>query len=122
MPKTVLIVDDSRTARRGLAKCLPPGWAEQVLEATNGQEALDTCERTPIDVMFLDLTMPEVDGFTVLERLKYSPHRPPTIIVVSADVQPKARLRVVTLGAFDFVDKPATEAAIRNVIALAGLQ
>jgi CheY-like chemotaxis protein len=58
-------------------------------------------------LIFLDLTMPEMDGYGVLETLKREGVRS-KVIVVSGDIQPEAHERVMALGALDFIKKPAS--------------
>jgi two-component system chemotaxis response regulator CheY len=111
----VLIVDDSKTARIVCKKALPSALTADLVEASSGQEALDICRSQKIDLMFLDLTMPEIDGYTVLERLQAEATRP-QVVVMSADVQTKAQERVKALGAAAFIGKPATLAAVAVVL------
>jgi two-component system chemotaxis response regulator CheY len=116
----VLIVDDSRTARLMLKKVLPPALGADVLEATGGSEALRCVENGHIDLMFLDLTMPEIDGYQVLKTLQEAGRTPPTI-VVSADIQPLAQQRVRALGAMAFVKKSLSQSDLASVLQGAGL-
>jgi two-component system, chemotaxis family, chemotaxis protein CheY len=101
----VLIVDDSPLARKMLRRSLPPTWDISITEAGNGREALAAYRQGKADVMFLDLTMPEMDGFELLEALRAEDLNC-LVIVVSADVQPQARERALKLGAVAFVEKP----------------
>jgi CheY-like chemotaxis protein len=116
----VLIVDDSRTSRLILKKSLPPRLLENLLEASGGSEALEICRREAIELMFLDLTMPEPDGYQVLALLKEAGAVPPTI-VVSADIQPKATERALALGALAFLKKTPTRAEIETTLERIGL-
>jgi two-component system chemotaxis response regulator CheY len=61
-------VDDSGTARRILKSVLPKALLTNLVEARGGQEAITICRSEKIDLMFLDLTMPEIDGFAPLRR------------------------------------------------------
>jgi len=112
----VLIVDDSRTARLILKKELPAACRGDITEASGGREAIDKCTSQSFDVMFLDLTMPELDGFQVLEHLSAA-QRLPRTIVVSADSQPGARDRVLALGALAFLKKTPSREQIEGVLA-----
>jgi two-component system chemotaxis response regulator CheY len=116
----VMIVDDSRTARLMLKKVLPAALLVDLVEAGGGKEAVERCQSERIDLMFLDLTMPECDGFEVLEMLKAGGAVPRTV-VVSADAQPLARERVVGLGALAFVKKPASREELERVLRESGL-
>ncbi|MBD3241882.1 MAG: response regulator [Chitinivibrionales bacterium] len=121
MQRTALIVDDSRIARRMLRKSLPPEWAVSVLEATNGREGLELCEQHDIEVMFLDLTMPEVDGMAVLDKIKHLAGRPKVTLIVSADVQPESKALALFKGAFEFIAKPASTETLRAALSRAGV-
>ncbi|RRQ21787.1 response regulator [Thiohalobacter thiocyanaticus] len=105
MPTPVLICDDSSFARKQMARALPPGWDVEISFATNGQEALEAIAAGKGDVLFLDLNMPVLDGYETLAEIR---HRdlPAMVIVVSGDVQPEARDRVLALGAMDYIRKP----------------
>jgi two-component system chemotaxis response regulator CheY len=116
----VLIVDDSKPARMFLRRSLPEGLGADLVESGGGAEAIEVCRAQKVDVMFLDLTMPEVDGFQVLEAMEASGLKVPTI-VVSADVQPRAIARAFGLGAAGFVKKPATREQIGAALRKAGV-
>ena len=116
----VLIVDDSRTARMMLKRVLPPSLMGDVHEAAGGDEAIRRVTTEKIDLMFLDLTMPDVDGYQVLKALQDGGNTPPTI-VVSADVQPLAQQRVRQLGAMAFVKKSLSQNDLTSVLTGAGL-
>lgn len=104
-----------------LKKVLPPDLLADVVEAGGGEEALAICQREPIELMFLDLTMPERDGYAVLAELQRAGRVPPTF-VVSADIQPGASDRVRDLGALAFLKKTPDRATIETALANAGLR
>ncbi|UAA39771.1 response regulator [Paraneptunicella aestuarii] len=105
MQYQVLICDDSKLGRRTVNRCLPDGFAGEIHMASNGQEALDVLRAHAIDVLFLDLTMPVMDGVEVLEYI-LKEKIPVSVIVVSGDVQPQMQQRVIELGALEFIPKP----------------
>jgi two-component system, chemotaxis family, chemotaxis protein CheY len=115
MSVSVLVVDDSPIARKLLRKALPTDWDVQVQEAGDGVEALALFSAARYDVMFLDLTMPTIDGIAVLEALD-GKLGDCMVIVVSADVQPGVRQKVLELGAIDFLSKPVHPTALREVL------
>ena len=90
MPVSVLVVDDSPMARKMLIRSLPPNWDIEISQASNGFEALEAYRNGKVDVMFLDLTMPEMDGYQVLETLRKEDLNC-LVIVCSADIQPRYR-------------------------------
>jgi len=107
MALPVLVVDDSSMARKMLIKALPPGWDIEISQAGNGIEALQQYRAGKGAVMFLDLTMPDMDGYEVLAQLRKEDLNT-FVIVVSADIQPEAQERVRKLGAIAFVKKPVS--------------
>ncbi|MGC8115222.1 chemotaxis protein [Pseudomonas sp. 1D4] len=111
----VLIADDSSLSRKLVLKALPELLTEEVSQAANGQEVLAAYEAGQAEIIFLDLTMPVMDGFETLERLRKS-EAEAIIIVVSADIQPLARQRVMELGAAAFIKKPITSEAMNAVL------
>jgi len=115
MPTPVLICDDSSFARKQMARALPPGWDVEVNYATNGEEALAAIEAGQGDILFLDLTMPVMDGYTVLETIKKRDLNT-VVIVVSGDIQPEAFERVKKLGALDFIKKPIDPETTHRVL------
>ena len=120
MAISILVVDDSAMSRKLVIKALPPEWEVEVHQAGNGQEALSMYKSSKAQVMLLDLTMPVMDGFEVLESLKRE-GQTPFVIVISADVQPKAQERVKELGAAAFLKKPIKTEEIKQVLKDNGL-
>ena len=105
MTTKVLVVDDSIVSRKMLIRSLPKDWDISVTQAVNGQDAVEKYREGLAEVMFLDLTMPVMDGYGVLETLQKEGLNS-FIIVVTADIQPEAEERVKKLGAMAFVKKP----------------
>ena len=69
MSTRVLICDDSNLARKQVLRSLPENLSTDVQLAKDGQEALDILRNQHIDILFLDLTMPIIDGLGVLLSL-----------------------------------------------------
>ena len=105
MSLSVLICDDSNMARKQVLRSLPEELSANVQLAKNGLEALDVLNAQKIDVMFLDLTMPELDGIGVLTNMKEN-NIQCAVFVISADVQPEMQSKVLELGAKAFLRKP----------------
>jgi CheY-like chemotaxis protein len=120
MPLPIVIADDSLLARKVLTKALPPDWDVDINYASNGHEALALYREGKAAVMFLDLTMPDMTGYQVLEALQHEDLNT-FVVVVSADVQPMARERVRTLGAIAFIAKPVTPEALVPILKEYGL-
>lgn len=101
----ILVCDDSKLARKAIISNIKPSSATHVFEAENGKLAIEQMTQTHIDVLFLDLTMPVMDGFEVLNALS-SNHHSTKVIVVSGDIQTTAKQRCLAMGALDFIEKP----------------
>jgi two-component system, chemotaxis family, chemotaxis protein CheY len=120
MSVSVLVVDDSPMARKMLIRSLPAEWDIAIAQASSGVEALAAYRSGHVDVMFLDLTMPEMDGYEVLETLRREDMNC-LVIVVSADIQEKAQERVRDLGAIAFIKKPVDAVKVETVLRTYGL-
>jgi type II secretory ATPase GspE/PulE/Tfp pilus assembly ATPase PilB-like protein/ActR/RegA family two-component response regulator len=103
---TVLLVEDEDTLRRVMRDLLEQeGYA--VCEARDGAEALEQVDRFAPDVVLLDLNLPNVDGYTVLAQLRSRPAtRNLPVLVLSARGDEDNEVRVLRLGATDFLTKP----------------
>ncbi|MFT6248686.1 MAG: chemotaxis protein CheY-P-specific phosphatase CheC/CheY-like chemotaxis protein [Cognaticolwellia sp.] len=115
MPTKLLICDDSNMARKQLARSLPEGWDVDVSFASNGIEGIEAIKAGKGDVLLLDLNMPKMDGYQVLEAI-LKQDLPTLTIVVSGDIQPEAHKRVTSLGALDFIKKPVNKEKLTEVL------
>ncbi|BFM20991.1 response regulator [Gilvimarinus japonicus] len=120
MSTPLLICDDSNMARKQVARALPESWDVEVSFATNGTEALSAIRAGLGEVVLLDLTMPEMDGYAVLEAVAAEQLKC-LVIVISGDIQPAARERVTALGAIDFIKKPVSAATLEHTLQTYGL-
>ncbi|MCW8329975.1 response regulator [Photobacterium sp. SDRW27] len=111
----ILICDDSALARKQMARALPASLNAEVTFAVNGLEALQHLEKEKFALMFLDLTMPEMDGYQTLEAIRQKGIEI-KVIVVSGDIQPQAQARVKALGAVDFLKKPVDKAHLKTLL------
>ncbi|MDD9195028.1 response regulator [Aliivibrio sp. S3MY1] len=101
----ILICDDSSIARKMLSSHIMLTSEITLHYAEDGAQCLAILKQHSIDVLFLDLTMPVLDGFDVLEQ--FPPNSKSTqIIVISGDIQKKAKQRCYDLGAHEFLEKP----------------
>jgi CheY-like chemotaxis protein len=116
----LLICDDSNMARKQVARSLPEGWDVEITFATNGLEGIQAIRAGKGEMVFLDLTMPEMDGYQVLEAVK-AENLDAMIIVISGDIQPDAHARVTKLGAMDFIQKPVNPEKLQETLRKFGL-
>ncbi len=100
---TILIVDDEPGARESLGVILEDDY--QVLSVGNGQEALETLQKKPIDLILLDVNMPDMDGLAVLRKIKEQDEEI-DVIMVSALNQARKAVDAIKLGAYDYITKP----------------
>ncbi|MER2492973.1 response regulator [Catenovulum sediminis] len=116
----VLICDDSSFARKQMARSLPEGWDVELSFACNGEEAIQAIKDGKGEILFLDLTMPVLDGFGTLAQIRKEDLNT-MVIVVSGDIQPEAHAEVMGLGALDFIKKPASKDKIKEVLTRFGI-
>jgi len=103
----ILVVDDSRTLRRILIRELNSLGFQNILEAADGIEAIATVRSKSIDLMLLDMEMPELDGLGVLTELKSDDtYKSLPIIVISGADQFEKTIKCIEIGAEDFLPKP----------------
>ncbi|MDE1312003.1 response regulator [Vibrio aestuarianus] len=111
----VLICDDSALARKQMARSLPASLNADITFAIHGLDGIKNLEEHDFKLMFLDLTMPELDGYGTLEEMQRRGMTTP-VVVVSGDIQPKAKERVMALGARAFIQKPIDKNALNDVL------
>jgi two-component system LytT family response regulator len=117
---TALIIDDEPPARRRLRKLLQPliadGRIRLLGEAADGVEALEKLESMEVDLAFLDIQMPELNGFDVLERL--APEKRPIVIFTTA--YDTYALRAFEANAVDYLLKPISKDRLNDAVERAG--
>jgi len=101
---TILVVDDERLIRWSLKDRLARAGYE-VLEAGDGAEAEARLAAGGVDLVLLDLKLPDADGMDILERIRAEEHAPP-VIMMTAHGTPDTAAEAARLGAASFVGKP----------------
>lgn len=101
--KTVLIADDEIRMRRVIADYLAAKGYKTV-EAANGSEAVLMCRRMPIDLVLLDVMMPQMDGFEACRIIRE--HSAVPIIMLTARGEENDELQGFSLGADEYIAKP----------------
>jgi two-component system, NtrC family, response regulator AtoC len=114
---TVLITDDNDLIRETLEKALV-GEGYRVQLARNGQDCLETVRHGDIDLILLDMRLPDMNGLDVLKSLRESQ---PDIVVLmmTAYGDVESTKKALELGAFDFIRKPVTPKALSSIIKMA---
>lgn len=103
--KHILMVDDSTTNLKSAAEVLQPYY--QLSMAKSGKQALQFLKKNIPDLILLDLMMPEMDGYSVMEQIKLNPLTAGIpIIFLTADVEQASERKGLQMGAMDFITKP----------------
>ena len=103
--KEILIVDDVPANIRILANVLR--YKYKLVVATSGKQTLEIVDRNTVDLILLDIEMPEMDGLEVCKKIKINPERCGIpIIFISATIDEKKRAKTFELGAADCLPKP----------------
>jgi DNA-binding NtrC family response regulator len=111
---TLLVIDDDDASRRLIA-AICAGDNIEVRAALDGKSGLAVAQREPIDVVILDLGLPDMNGIEVLERLRAAhPHVP--VVMLTANTEIKSAVRATQLGAFDYLTKPIDPEHIALVV------
>ncbi len=119
--KQVLVVDDSTTARMCIRMCIKNAGYRDVtfFEATNGKEAMDIIKTNDIipDLVVTDLNMPQMDGESLLKRIKSSPKLTdiPVVIITSAG-NPALEDKLTEIGASAVINKPITPENFASIL------
>jgi class 3 adenylate cyclase len=110
----ILVVDDDEDNRYALAQRLGREGYANVAVAANGRQALDRLASGSFDCVLLDIMMPELDGYQVLERMKADPVlRYVPVIVISALAELDSAVRCIELGADEYLPKPFNRVLLR---------
>ena len=120
MPLDVMIVDDSAAIRKILQRVLAQAEIPitSVVEAGDGQEALDALKSNKVNLILSDINMPNMDGLQLLSKLKENPEtsQVPVIMVTTEGGSTKV-MEAVNLGAAGYVRKPFTAEQIKEKLA-----
>lgn len=116
----VLIADDSLTIRMMLKSLLKQVDITDVVEAGDGAQALELVKQGPIDLLLLDIHMPQMDGLSCLAELRKQPATASLpVIMVSSDALPEQMARAKQLNATAYIRKPFRVEALREALAAA---
>ena len=107
MSRSILVVDDDPLIRRLIATTLEDVAGFELVEAQDGQEALERAAEMPPAIVFLDIDMPRMDGLTACAELRRAPATSAsTIVMLTAATDDRAERRTVEAGADLFLTKP----------------
>jgi two-component system cell cycle response regulator len=110
---SLLVVDDNSMNRIMLSRYITKlGYQATLVE--NGRQALEKLQTEPFDLVLLDVEMPEMDGYQVLEQLKADPRlRDIPVIMISAVEELESVVKCIELGAQDYLPKPFNPVLLR---------
>ena len=111
--KSILIVDDSSIVRNFLQKAVNGKY--DVNPVSGGEAAIDTLNNEKVDLILLDLMMPGVDGFGVLDYLKENNNTTP-VVIISGDTTKETIDRAFTYNVVDMIEKPFSDKVIMEKI------
>src|SRR2546430_11572756 len=109
----VLVVDDGHGVRECFRLILEDRY--EVLEAADGRQALERLRASPVDLVLLDIRLPEMDGIEVLERIK-AVDDGVEVILVTAVKTVRIAVDAMKLGAFDYLTKPFDEDELLQLV------
>jgi CheY-like chemotaxis protein len=116
--KRILIIDDEPSIREVAQICLETIADWEIITASSGLEGLAKAEAEQPDAILLDVMMPDMDGFTTLQKLKANPATAELpVIMLTAKVQPSDRLHYEKLGLKASIAKPFEPLELANEIA-----
>jgi two-component system, chemotaxis family, chemotaxis protein CheY len=116
MAKKVMTVDDSRTMRDMVSYTLKSAGFE-VLEAEDGAKALQVLEKTPVDLVITDVNMPNMDGVTLVRRLRALSHfRSTPILILTTEGGDDKKSQGRAAGATGWIVKPFAPDKLLQVI------
>lgn len=117
MDVRVLIVDDSSTIRRIIRRCIEQAriGVREILEAGDGQEALDVLSTREIEVVLTDINMPRMTGRQLLSEMKKNPRwKSIAVLVITSESGSDTVVDAVQLGAAGYIKKPFTPVELRS--------
>lgn len=105
MDKKIMIVDDAAFMRMTIKNCLSKAGYANLIEAADGQIAVDTYQNEHPDLVIMDITMPNLDGIQALQAIKAADPGA-KVVMCSAMGQETMVVEAIQLGALDFIVKP----------------
>lgn len=115
MDKKIMVVDDAAFMRMTIKNCLTKAGYTNIVEAADGQLALDTFQAEKPDLVIMDITMPNMDGIQALQAIK-SVDPGAKVVMCSAMGQESMVVDAIHLGALDFIVKPFKQDRILQTV------
>lgn len=116
--KLLILIADDRASSRELLRTVLERAGYAVIEAADGEEALERARSVNPDLVLLDLQMPKLDGFGVLEQLRRDERfRALPVLALTASAMSGDREKILAAGFTDYLSKPAGPDLLRETVA-----
>lgn len=113
--KNILVVDDSELNLEFVKKALEESYCITLVQS--GKQALEYLAHNPVDMVLLDILMPEMDGFEIFCRIKeLECNQNVPVVFITADMDVESEVKGLAMGAKDFIRKPFVPAVMKNRI------
>ena len=116
MEKPLILVVDDDIDTLGLMELTLQTANYEVISARNGQQALDAAKQHNLDVILLDIMMPDLSGFDVFRILKHEQERVPPVVFLTAKNLPEDREMGEGMGAAAYLTKPTTRGHLLDAV------
>lgn len=111
---TILIIDDDKLIRWSLSTVLGRA-GYRICEAATGKEGLAAVESGTPDLILLDIMLPDLDGFALLEAIRHA-HPELPVLTMTADATPETARQALRLGASAHLEKPCDSVALLTAV------
>lgn len=115
MSKKIMLVDDAAFMRMTIKNALTKAGYDNIIEASDGQIAVETYQKEHPDLVIMDITMPNMDGIQALQAIKSSDPEA-RVVMCSAMGQEGMVVEAIKLGAKDFIVKPFKQDRILQTV------
>lgn len=116
MSKKIMLVDDAAFMRMTIKNALTKAGYDNIIEASDGQIAVETYQKEHPDLVIMDITMPNMDGIQALQAIKTADPEA-RVVMCSAMGQEGMVVEAIKLGAKDFIVKPFKQDRILQTVA-----
>ena len=111
----LLVCDDSILARKSITAMLNSFGYDNIIEVSNGEDAVNRYKEEKPDVVFLDIVMPVKDGITATREIREFDHEAKIVVISSVGTQTHLR-EVIKAGAKDFIQKPVDKDLLKQIL------
>lgn len=115
MSPRIMVVDDAMFMRNKIKKILMRGGFDDIIESSNGREAVETYAKQRPDLVTMDIIMPDMDGIAALGRIiAFDPQA--KVVMITAMGQQRMVVDAIKNGAMDFITKPFKEERVMEIV------